>query len=384
MELDHVRIRGAREHNLRGIDVKIPKKKLVVLTGVSGSGKSSLAFDTLYAEGQRRYIESLSAATPGNSWGSSRSPEVRDDPAGPVPHHRHRAEERLQRTRARRWGPSPRSTTTCGCSTRGWAFSTVTSAASIVRGQSAEEIVTRTCWRSPTGRTADRADGAAGGATARASSGISSRKLAGVRGFLRVRVERRALHRCRTRSAAPGQEAASTTVEAGRSTAIKVRSRGRSGAHRPRAVETGPARVGEGLLRSAADPTRRGDRAVLALKIVVAHLLRALVSRAVAPELLVQQPPGDVSSRATAWGPAWRSILRAGGAGRVPRSRSPTGAIEALGHRRSIAGRSAGRTGFIEAMILIQACERRLWTCPWSSLSPKRKQRAGALRHWGA
>jgi excinuclease ABC subunit A len=61
MELDHVLIRGAREHNLKGITVRIPKKKLVVLTGVSGSGKSSLAFDTLYAEGQRRYVESLSA-----------------------------------------------------------------------------------------------------------------------------------------------------------------------------------------------------------------------------------------------------------------------------------------------------------------------------------
>jgi excinuclease ABC subunit A len=61
MELDHIRIAGAREHNLRAVDVRIPKKKLVVLTGVSGSGKSSLAFDTLYAEGQRRYVESLSA-----------------------------------------------------------------------------------------------------------------------------------------------------------------------------------------------------------------------------------------------------------------------------------------------------------------------------------
>ncbi len=61
MELDHVLIQGAREHNLKSVDVRIPKKKLVVLTGVSGSGKSSLAFDTLYAEGQRRYVESLSA-----------------------------------------------------------------------------------------------------------------------------------------------------------------------------------------------------------------------------------------------------------------------------------------------------------------------------------
>lgn len=61
LELDHVLIRGAREHNLKGVHVAIPKKKLVVFTGVSGSGKSSLAFDTLYAEGQRRYVESLSA-----------------------------------------------------------------------------------------------------------------------------------------------------------------------------------------------------------------------------------------------------------------------------------------------------------------------------------
>ena len=54
-------IKGARAHNLKNIDVTIPKNKLVVITGLSGSGKSSLAFDTLYAEGQRRYVESLSA-----------------------------------------------------------------------------------------------------------------------------------------------------------------------------------------------------------------------------------------------------------------------------------------------------------------------------------
>src|SRR6266581_6942032 len=53
--------RGVRVHNLKGIDVCVPTRKLVVVTGVSGSGKSSLAFDTLYAEGQRRYVESLSA-----------------------------------------------------------------------------------------------------------------------------------------------------------------------------------------------------------------------------------------------------------------------------------------------------------------------------------
>jgi excinuclease ABC subunit A len=61
MELDRIIITGARQHNLKNVTVEIPKKKLVVLTGPSGSGKSSLAFDTLYAEGQRRYIESLNA-----------------------------------------------------------------------------------------------------------------------------------------------------------------------------------------------------------------------------------------------------------------------------------------------------------------------------------
>jgi excinuclease ABC subunit A len=54
-------IRGARTHNLKNVDLTIPPRSLVVMTGVSGSGKSSLAFDTIYAEGQRRYVESLSA-----------------------------------------------------------------------------------------------------------------------------------------------------------------------------------------------------------------------------------------------------------------------------------------------------------------------------------
>ncbi|HKC91985.1 MAG TPA: excinuclease ABC subunit UvrA [Candidatus Limnocylindria bacterium] len=61
MPVDHIHVKGAREHNLKNIDVRIPRDKMVVITGLSGSGKSSLAFDTIYAEGQRRYVESLSA-----------------------------------------------------------------------------------------------------------------------------------------------------------------------------------------------------------------------------------------------------------------------------------------------------------------------------------
>ena len=61
MSLTHIKVKGAREHNLKGVDIELPREKLIVITGLSGSGKSSLAFDTIYAEGQRRYVESLSA-----------------------------------------------------------------------------------------------------------------------------------------------------------------------------------------------------------------------------------------------------------------------------------------------------------------------------------
>jgi len=61
MPITHISVRGARQHNLRDISVHIPRNTLTVVTGLSGSGKSSLAFDTIYAEGQRRYVETLSA-----------------------------------------------------------------------------------------------------------------------------------------------------------------------------------------------------------------------------------------------------------------------------------------------------------------------------------
>src|SRR5207244_10275135 len=61
MAINKITVRGAREHNRKNIDLEIPRDRLTVITGLSGSGKSSLAFDTIYAEGQRRYVESLSA-----------------------------------------------------------------------------------------------------------------------------------------------------------------------------------------------------------------------------------------------------------------------------------------------------------------------------------
>jgi len=94
MGSSYIVIKGAREHNLKNIDISIPRDKFVVITGLSGSGKSSLAFDTIYAEGQRRYVESLSAYARQflEQMDKARCRLHRRS----LPSHLHRAEEHLQ------------------------------------------------------------------------------------------------------------------------------------------------------------------------------------------------------------------------------------------------------------------------------------------------
>src|SRR5262245_23305729 len=113
--LDRISVHGARQHNLKNIDVEIPRNSFTVITGLSGSGKSSLAFDTIYAEGQRRYVETLSTYAR-QFLDQMERPEV-DSIEGLSP-----AISIEQRppaaARGPRWVPLPRFTITCGCCIR--------------------------------------------------------------------------------------------------------------------------------------------------------------------------------------------------------------------------------------------------------------------------
>ena len=109
MALDKIVIRGARQNNLKNIDLEIPRDKLIVFTGLSGSGKTSLAFDTIYADGQRRYVESLSSYAR-MFLGQAEKPDV-DEISGLSPAISIRKPP--VKIPVPPWAPSPKSTTTC-------------------------------------------------------------------------------------------------------------------------------------------------------------------------------------------------------------------------------------------------------------------------------
>ena len=110
--MDTIQVRGARTHNLKNIDLDIPRDKLVVITGLSGSGKSSLAFDTLYAEGQRRYVESLSTYAR-QFLSMMEKPDIDHVEGLSLPFRLSRNQPRI--TRAPRSARSPKFMITCDC-----------------------------------------------------------------------------------------------------------------------------------------------------------------------------------------------------------------------------------------------------------------------------
>ena len=149
-----IRVRGAREHNLKGVDVDIPREKLVVITGLSGSGKSSLAFDTIYAEGQRRYVETLSAyarqfldqmeQAPTSTCIDGLSPAISIE-----------QKTTSRRTHAPPSAPSPRSTTTCACCSRGVGVPYSPSCTGLpIESQTVSQMVATASWHLPEGTSA--------------------------------------------------------------------------------------------------------------------------------------------------------------------------------------------------------------------------------------
>ena len=146
MPQDQLVVRGAREHNLKDVTVAFPRDRLVVITGLSGSGKSSLAFDTIYAEGQRRYVESLSRLrppVPRPDGEAGRRPDRR-----PVAGHLDRPEGRSPQPALDRRARSPRSTTTCGCCSPASAIRTARRAAARSSGSPSSRSSTRS-WHCP-------------------------------------------------------------------------------------------------------------------------------------------------------------------------------------------------------------------------------------------
>ena len=273
MPQDQIVVRGAREHNLKNITVAFPRDRLVVITGLSGSGKSSLAFDTIYAEGQRRYVESLSRLrppVPGPDGEAGRRPDRRAEPG-----HLDRPEGRAAATRARRSARSPRSTTTCGCCSRGSAIPHCPNGHEIQR-QTVQQIVDQ-ILRLPEG-------------TRLLVLGplIKDRKTEGDRvfeaarrqGFVRVRVDGEQYDLTRRRRSTSTSATRSRSSSTASSSATPRRPKAPSGRRRPAdrsrdraaipdpdtsrladSVETA-LRLGEGVVVIAPAPTRRRDAVV--------------------------------------------------------------------------------------------------------------------------
>ena len=136
-------VRGAREHNLKDVDLDLPRDAMIVFTGLSGSGKSSLAFDTIFAEGQRRYVESLSSVRAAVPRAAGQARRRRD--RGPARRRFRSIRSARRRARGRRSARSPRSMTTCACSGRGSGSRTARCAASRSSGRRRSRSST-ICW----------------------------------------------------------------------------------------------------------------------------------------------------------------------------------------------------------------------------------------------
>ena len=184
MAATEIVIRGAAEHNLKQIDLTLPRNRLVVITGVSGSGKSSLAFDTLYAEGQRRYVESLSAYAR-QFLEQMEKPDV-ESIEGLSPAISIEQKSTARETRARPSARSPRSTTTCVCCLRARVEPHCHRCGKPITSQSVQQIVDAVLW---TLKEGSRIQVLA--PIVRGRKGIYKKELrdAAQKGFVRARVD---------------------------------------------------------------------------------------------------------------------------------------------------------------------------------------------------
>ena len=187
---DHLIVRGAREHNLKDISVELPRDSLICFTGLSGSGKSSLAFDTIFAEGQRRYVESLSSYAR-QFLGQMDKPDV--DFIEGLSRRSPSTRSRPTATPGRRSARSPRSTTTSGCCSPAPAARTARSAARRSRGRAHSRSSTgcSSCRTAPDSRCSRRSSRAERASTSTSSASCRPRVLAGA-GRRRGRVADRA------------------------------------------------------------------------------------------------------------------------------------------------------------------------------------------------